>query len=56
VALNRQHFAEAWGLGRGCAPADNVFLAEAWAATPPLGIAPPPDEEIKPKRKGRGRR
>lgn len=56
VALNRQHFAEAWGLGRGCAPADNVFLAEAWAATPPLGIAPPQDEEIKPKRKGRGRR
>ncbi len=54
--LERQHFAEAWGLGRGCAPADNVFLAEAWGDTPPLGVPPSQVEEVKAKRKGRGRR
>jgi hypothetical protein len=45
IALERQHFAEAWGLGRGCAPADNVFLVDDWASTPPLGVetvSPPP--------------
>ncbi|WP_333834669.1 TniB family NTP-binding protein [Rubrimonas sp.] len=55
--LERQHFAEAWGLGRGCAPGDNVFLVDAWAGTPPLGVPPAPvEEETATKRRGRGRR
>jgi hypothetical protein len=51
-SLERQHFAEAWGLGRGCAPADNVFLVDEWAATPPLGIKP---EAIPAKTAKRGK-
>lgn len=51
-SLERQHFAEAWGLGRGCAPADNVFLVEEWAATPPLGINP---EAVPAKTAKRGK-